>query len=102
MENVEVILFWVTIFLYVGAFVSQIFGFINKKDKPLQYSSFLIKAGFIFHTATAIVHWIASKHPPVTDTYELNLTGVWFMIILFLLFRYLRKINEFIGLVILP
>ncbi len=89
-------------FFICRSIVSQIFGFINKKDKGIIISSIFLKSGFFTHTLIGAIHWVVSKHPPVTDTYELNLTGVWFMILLFLLFKYLGKINEYIGLVIIP
>lgn len=102
MKSAEIIFFWVTIFMYAGSFISHIIGFIGNKDKGIFFSSWLLRVGFFFHTATGVAHWIASKHPPVTDTYELNLTGVWFMILLFMFFELTGKIEKTIGLVIVP
>jgi cytochrome c-type biogenesis protein CcsB len=102
MSGIETILFWVTVFTYVAAFCLHLFAFVRRKQGGIVWAARLLWAGFVFHTATGIVRWIAGAHPPVTDTYELNLTGTWFTILLFLLFRKLGKAEKTIALLVIP
>lgn len=102
MTGVETILFWITLFIYVTAFCLHLFGFISRNEKCLVWWSRFLWAGFVLHTAVGVVRWIAGGHPPVTDTYELNLTGTWFTILLFLLFKKLGKVEQTIALLVVP
>jgi cytochrome c-type biogenesis protein CcsB len=102
MAQIEIILFWVTVFIYVGSFCLQLFGFIGGKERLLKLSIHLLWVGLVFHTAVGIARWLASAHPPVTDTYELNLTGTWFALLLFLIFEKIGKIEKTIALVVVP
>lgn len=102
MPQAEIILFWITIFTYAGAFALHLFGFITAKPKVTEFVIRLLWIGFLLHTATAIVRWVVGGHPPVTDTYELNLTGTWFTVLLFLVFEKIRRMERSIGLVVMP
>lgn len=102
MLQAETILFWLTVFAYVAAFCFQLFAFVTAKPKGLKYSNRILWIAFVLHTTTAIIRWIAGSHPPVTDTYELNLTGTWFTILVFLIFNWLSKIDRSIALVVTP
>lgn len=102
MKSVEAILFWITIFMYAGSFISHVIGFAGNREKGIFISSWLLRGGLFFHTTIIIAHWIISKHPPVTDTYELNLTGVWLTILLFIIFESTGKAAKSIGLVVIP
>lgn len=102
MAKTEIILFWITIFTYAGSFCLHLFGFISAKPKLTKLAIRLLWAGLIFHTATAIVRWVVAGHSPVTDTYELNLTGTWFTVLIFLVFQKIHKVEGSIGLVVTP
>ncbi len=102
MTQIEAILFWVTVFLYVGAFALHLFGFVSKKEGSIRTAFWLLWAGLIGHTAAGIVRWISAGHPPVTDTYELNLIGTWFTLLIFLGFQKWGKAERSIGLVVMP
>lgn len=102
MQQVEVMLFWATVFSYVAAFCLHLFGFVSPKRRSARYAIWMLWMGLAFHTATVIVRWIAGGHAPVTDTYELNLTGMWFTVLIFLVFERMRKVNHLIGLVVVP
>ena len=84
MPQIEIEFFWATIFSYVCAFCLCLIGFVSNKKHCTGYAVWLLQLGFIFHTVTGILRWSAGNHPPVTDTYELNLTGTWFTILIFL------------------
>lgn len=102
MAQAEIILFWITVFIYVGAFCLHLFGFMRGRTRSVKYAVGILWAGLGFHTATALLRWVAGDHPPVTDTYELNLTGTWFTVLIFLAFERIRKLDRSIGLVVTP
>ena len=101
MLRAEVLLFWLTVFAYVTAFCAQIFPFVRRKA-PRAIVERALWLGLLFHTATVVARWMAAGHPPVTDTYELNLIGSWFTMVVFLLFAATRKVEPTIGLVVTP
>jgi cytochrome c-type biogenesis protein CcsB len=102
MINAEMTFFWITIFAYVCSFCFGLFGFITGKPKLSRLCIYLLYIGFLCHTATAISRWIAGGHSPVTDTYELNLTGTWFAVAVFIIFNRLGKAQPFILLTLTP
>lgn len=102
MENVEIILFWSTVFVYIVSFCIHLFGFVAGKSRAVKVALKILWIGAALHTATGIVRWIAAGHSPVTDTYELNLTGMWFLVLIFLAFVTIRKADRAIGLVVVP
>ncbi len=102
MTQAETILFWITVFSYMAAFCIHLFAFVRQRPLAVQRAAVCLWAGLAFHTATGVARWIAGGHPPVTDTYELNLTGTWFLVLLFVLFERMRKIDRHVGLVVAP
>lgn len=102
MTGLESILFWVTLFTYVSAFALHIFSFAGRKERGINAALLLLWGGLLVHTAVALTRWITGGHPPVTDTYELNLTGTWFAILLFLAFQAMGKVDKTVALVVTP
>ena len=102
MEQAEMIFFWMTVFMYVGAFCVHVFGFVRNSTRTDRVVIWLLWAGIAAHTATAIARWSAAGHAPVTDNYELNLTGTWFTVLIFLLFERLKKVDLSIALIVTP
>lgn len=102
MAQVEIYLFWAALFIYVCGFCLLLFGFTGRKDRGIELAFRLLWVGLAVHTAAGITHWIASGHAPVTDTYELNLTGTWFTMLMLLVFEKLRKLPPAIALVVIP
>ncbi len=102
MTALETTIFWIAMFVYISCFCLHLFGFISRKERALVWSSRLLWLALICHTAVGVVRWIAGGHPPVTDTYELNLTGTWFTILIFLMFKKLGKADQAIALLVVP
>lgn len=102
MTQSETILFWITVFGYAVAFCVHLFSFVRQKPGGAGRGLALMWIGLACHTATGVVRWIVAEHPPVTDTYELNLTGTWVLVLLFLGFARFRKVDASIGLVVAP
>ena len=102
MTGIESYLFWLTIFSYVTAFCVLLAGFMWGKLHGAKTTAWILSVGFCFHTALGIARWLTGGHPPVTDAYELNLTGTWLGILLFLIFVLLRRSPPVLGLVVIP
>lgn len=98
----EFFIFWGTLFIYVSAFCLAVIGLVYKKKRLEIIGGKLVWFGILLHTVTGVVHWLISGHPPVTDTYELNLTGTWFTILLYIFFEKTGKVDKRIGVVIVP
>jgi cytochrome c-type biogenesis protein CcsB len=102
MFKIEMIFFWLTVFTYVAAFCSHLIGFISRKGRIVGFALRFLWVGLVFHTAAVIMRWLTSGHPPVTDIYELNLTGGWFTLLLFLAFEKPGKVEKHIALIVTP
>jgi cytochrome c-type biogenesis protein CcsB len=102
MAKIEEILFWMTIFTYVLAFLWHLFSLMRGKAERSNAALQILWLAFLLHTATGIARWIDANHPPVTDAYEFNLTGMWFTMLVFLVFERLKKIDSVIALVVTP
>ena len=102
MLTAEIALFWATVFTYTLSFCIGLFAFVTSKQQSSRWAVRILWLGLCFHTATGIVRWIAGDHPPVTDTYELNLTGTWLTMLVFVFFERMRKVAGFIALVVTP
>ena len=102
MLTAEIILFWMTVFTYTLSFCVGLFAFVTGRQRSGRWAMRILWLGLCFHTATGVIRWIAGAHPPVTDTYELNLTGTWLTMLVFVVFERMRKVGSFIGLVVTP
>ncbi|HEG43387.1 MAG TPA: hypothetical protein ENH94_04995 [Phycisphaerales bacterium] len=102
MAKIEEILFWLTTFMYVLAFSRHLFSLVRGKDEKIDLAFKILWLAFFLHTATGIARWIDAAHPPVTDAYEFNLTGMWFTMLVFLIFERLKKIDRVIALIVTP
>lgn len=102
MAQAEIILFWITVFIYLASFCSAVFGFVMSKPLFLRRSVTVMTLGLIVHTIAIAIRWIAGGHMPVTDAYELNLIGMWFTVLLFLFFYKMGKADPHVVLLIGP
>lgn len=98
----EILLFWATVFLYAIGFGLQALSFGLRKPGLERWATRSLCVGFVVHTAAGIARWIAGDHAPVTNTWELNLTGTWFAMLVFLGFSLGGKVPRAIGLVVVP
>ena len=102
MSALEIILFWITTFLYVAAFALHLFGVVRNKPKGASLAYRALLAGFAAHTAMLITRWIDGGHIPVADKYELDIIGTWLSLAVFLVFERLRKVDRIVALVVVP
>lgn len=101
MNQLELILFWGTVFAYAASFSCHLFPVVRGKEPSNLWLRILI-TGFVLHLFTYAVRWVAGAHFPVNDVYELNLTGTGIAVLLFLLFLRLRKVIPQVALVSTP
>lgn len=102
MDKLEVLFLWLTLITYVASFCTQLFALVGKRDMATRTAARLLLAGCVCHTLAIAARWINSGHMPVTDAYELNLTGTWFTILTFTCFERARRIDTIVGLVVVP
>ena len=102
MERIEGITFWVTVFLYMIAFLQHLFAFTRQSDRGVRRAIALLWAGLGMNTLLLALHWIATGHPPVVDSYELQLSAAWSTVLVFLLFNKFGMIEDVIALMIAP
>lgn len=102
MARIEITLLWVTIFTYIAAFCIQLTGFLGSRERSATVAVGALWSGLGIHTVTLAVRWIAGGHWPVTDTHELNLTGTWCIVLFFLVFDVIRRLDRSFGLVVTP
>lgn len=102
MTTIEFCLFWATMFCYLLSFSVHLFSFMRQEPGGVTWAIRLLRVGFVLHTAAGVTRWILGGHPPVTDTFELNLTGVRFLVLLFLLFERQGKLERAAALIIAP
>jgi len=102
MKEIELTLFWVTVFGYVTVFVLQLFQYMNRNRAVKLYHHRLLQGVFLFHTLVLILHWIETGHPPTTNRFEIDISGAWFLMLTFLVFVKLKRVEKSIGLAVIP
>jgi cytochrome c-type biogenesis protein CcsB len=102
MSQAESIMIWSAIFLFLASFCLLLFGYVGRREGLKRGAVPLAWAGLAALTVAVLLRWVESGHPPVTDSYELNLIGTWFTILLFLVFEKLGKAEKSFGLLVLP
>lgn len=98
----EILLFWAMVFLYVASLGFQFAGFGLRKEAAGLWGMRVLAAALAVHTAAGIARWVSGGHAPVTGRYELNLTGSWIAVLLFLSFLRLGRVPRAVGMVVTP
>lgn len=97
MHEIEFTLFWITIAIYIGAIILQVYNFIFKKSDLAKWVYRLSWVGLFLHTLTFIVRWIVTGHIPVIGDYENTLTGTLSIVMGFrflqIKFKEIEKLN---------
>lgn len=102
MEQAETIFFWSTVFLYMASFMQHLRAFIRQSDKGIKIAMGMLWMGLGANTALLALHWIRTGHPPVVDSYELQLSAAWCTILLFLLIEKARMVERVLALLLAP
>lgn len=102
MTNAELILFKITIGLYLVSTLWLAGGFIFNREKLRNFFALPVLTALAAHTAVIIVRWRATGHGPVMKDYENALLGAWLTAVLYLLLVFKRRETAVIGIVIMP
>lgn len=101
-EQAETIAFWATVFLYMATFLQHLHAFNRQSKKGVQRAKGLIWAGLAANTLLLALHWIQTGHPPVVDSYELQLSAAWCTMLIFLLLQKSGLVDFVLALLIVP
>ncbi len=94
MELVEVLSFYISLFLYLFSNIYGYFNYFFKKDFNFKRIYKITLLAFFFHFFTIIFRTILTKHIPVIGNYENILMGSFFLVIL--IFFFFRKEKWFL------
>ena len=75
--HLDMILFYVTMGLYLVTMVFYFFFFVMKKDQIAKLAGLLMLAAFAVHTLTLIVRGIAAQRLPLTNQFEFACSFAW-------------------------
>jgi cytochrome c-type biogenesis protein CcsB len=102
MTLIEEILIWMAVGLYSISFLLFLAGLVFKKERLPVYGYWLTVSGWLLHTGAIVARWIATGHPPVMATYENSLTGTWFMVLTYIVMRYVFPPSRPFGVAVMP
>ncbi|HEY4716354.1 MAG TPA: cytochrome c biogenesis protein CcsA [bacterium] len=102
MNFFETFFFWIGVFFYILSFILLLIFVIFKKEKVSPLVIYITSAGFIFHTCSGVIRWIATSHPPVLAGYENSLAGAWFVILIAILLSFRYRVARYFLLLVLP
>ncbi len=98
----ESIWFWAAIFAYTLSFLAYAVSASFKSPRWGSWAWYLVITGFGCQTMAIAVRWVTTGHPPVLASFENNLAGTWFIMLIFLImYRWFRKIQG-LGIVVTP
>lgn len=101
-ELAESIIFWATVFLYMGSFLLHLRAFTRQSEPGVRRAMTLLWVGLAANTALLGLHWIHTGHPPVVDSYELQLSAAWCTVLIFLLLQKAGMVDRVLALLIAP
>lgn len=81
---IELQTLWAALVLYVLAGSLSIFGVMLKR-RPERFVLGLLLAGLVLHTAAISLRWIRLDHGPFLTMFEILLSNVWSMLVVFAL-----------------
>lgn len=101
MAEGELILFCITIGLYITASGMFLYGLIRKEEMLFKFGVWIISIGLAAQTIALALRWYHSGHMPGDNLYELNSVGAWIAVLIYLCLQfYYRKIRV-LGAIIL-
>jgi cytochrome c-type biogenesis protein CcsB len=100
--KLELVLFWLAVSLYGVSTFSYIFGMISRHEKLFLIGLFSALAGFIPHTATIALRWMASGIEPFITISESITFGIFTTVLIFLVFQFIIKKVRPLGVLVMP
>ncbi len=71
--------YWIAIALFAGAIASTWISAFDSRTRPL------LLAGFVVLSASAVMRWAVTGHPPIFGTYENSIAAAWSLVLFLLL-----------------
>lgn len=102
MAPVEVLMLSLTLLAYVVASFTQWSAFLWNDDRRQKLAARMLGFACGAHAVTFVLRWIAGAHPPVADTYELNLTGTLLTAVLLIALLRAGKVPRAVSIVVTP
>ncbi len=100
-STIDVILFWVSFWSYLGSFVSFTISSALRKKAISGFAALLFIIGFTALTAGITARTIISTHPSFATMYEYALVVSWIASLIFII-TYARTKNPVYGLMVSP
>ncbi len=102
MEKLEVLFLWSTIIIYAATTIFYWISLAFSQTHLAKLSRYLFLVGFLAHSITNLIRWLASGHFPVIDPYENALLGTWFVALIFFIISKLNPPLHLLGAGVLP
>ncbi len=87
MNVLESLFFWFSALLQASAFFIVLLSLIFKKTKTFGAGKIFYFLSFLALTVFGIIRWVETGHPPFVTLFESMITAIWFMMLLYHLFR---------------
>lgn len=94
MNSYEAILFWITTLLLAGSLFFAVHAMIFGSARTFRLAQRLVFAGLLTLTGLGVWRWVRSGHPPFVSLFESMLTGVWFLLLIYILLRRRLVVGE--------
>lgn len=98
----EYLFFWLAVALYGVSTFSYLFGLIAKYEKLFIVGLYSALAGFIPHTLTIAVRWMAGGIEPFITISESITFGIFTTVLIFLVFQFSIKKVRPLGVLVMP
>ena len=86
--NIEGVLFYVTLVVYLIAMALYFYFFVSKKDNVAKIAGYVFVVGFILHGISLVIRGIAAGHLPMTNQYEFASSFAFGIALCYLIFLY--------------
>lgn len=93
MEQIEVVLFWLALLLYAGAFITYIYYFTSKKEIIGKIATYAVFFGWIAHSFSILFRGLAVDHFPIASAYESVSAISWSVIAAYLVVEHYSQIK---------
>ena len=94
MSAYEAILFWATALSLAVALFLAVHALVFGSARTQRLSHGFLLAGLATLTGLGVLRWVRSGHPPFVTLFESMLTGVWFVLLIYVLLRRRLAVGE--------
>lgn len=101
MEQAAVVCYWFAMTLYLMATVLHAYDFVLKRTLFSGYATVATGAGFLVHTGSIALHWMATGEAPIIGRFNSLSLAAWALVIIYFGLGYLVKVRLY-GVALLP